>query len=129
VVIGRFPDLDRKLPGALVIEREPGPGDLPETAAPWVLPGADTVVVTASTLANRSLPGILLQAAGAKVTLIGPGTPLTPRLFDYGIDRLAGFVVTDPAGAAQVVAAGGVAADLKRFGRRVSLVRPAPGKE
>ena len=31
VVIGRFPGLDQRLPGAAVIEREPGPGDYPES--------------------------------------------------------------------------------------------------
>ena len=30
VVVGRFPNLEQKLPTAIVLERNPGPGDLPE---------------------------------------------------------------------------------------------------
>ena len=125
VVIGRFPGLDDKLPDALVIERNPGPRDLPEAAADRVLPTASRVIITASTLANRSLPRLLALARRADVSLIGPGTPLAPCLFAHGIATLAGFVLDQPDLAADAVAAGAGYGKLKAFGRRLTLRSPA----
>ena len=123
VVIGRFPGLDDKLPGALVIERNPGPRDLPESATERVLPTARRVLITASTLGNHSLPRLLALAPRARVSLIGPGTPLAPRLFGHGIAVLAGFVLDQPEAAADAVARGDGAGKLKAFGRRLTLTR------
>ncbi|MBI3513770.1 MAG: hypothetical protein HY060_06890 [Proteobacteria bacterium] len=128
VVVGRFPGLDEKLPGALVLERNPGPRDLPETAAERVLPTARRLIITASTLANHSLPRLLALARRAEVSLIGPGTPLAPTLFAHGITTLAGFVLDQPDRAADAVAAGAGYGQLKAFGRRLTLRRDAPGR-
>ncbi len=123
VVIGRFPGLDDKLPGALVIERNPGPRDLPESATERVLPTARRLLITASTLSNHSLPRLLALAPRARVSLIGPGTPLAPCLFDHGIAVLAGFVLDRPEPAADAVAHGDGVGKLKAFGRRLTLKR------
>ncbi|MBV8169792.1 MAG: hypothetical protein JO021_23605 [Alphaproteobacteria bacterium] len=123
VVIGRFPGLDDKLPGALVIERNPGPRDLPESATERVLPTARRVLITASTLGNHSLPRLLALAPRARVSLIGPGTPLAACLFGHGIAVLAGFVLDRPEAAADAVARGDGAGQLKAFGRRLTLTR------
>lgn len=121
VVIGAFPGLTARLPEALIIDRKPSPGQFPAEAAEWLLPGADGIIITASTLANRSLPHLLRLAEGARVALVGPGAPLTPRLFSYGVTALSGLVVTDPDGIARVVAEGGGAKDLKRHCRQATL--------
>lgn len=124
VVIGRFPGLDEKLPGAWVIERNPGPRDHPESATESLLPQAARVLITASTLANHSLPRLLALAPTAHVSLIGPGTPLTPLLFRHGIATLAGFVLDQPDRALEAVAVGAGFGALKGFGRRLTLRRP-----
>ncbi len=122
VAVGRFPGLDARLPGATVLERDPGPGDLPADAAPEAVPGCARLVVTASAWANGSLAGLLALAGGAHTTLVGPGTPLAPAVFfPRGIDRLAGFVATDPAGLRRAVAEGAGARALRRFGRDAVL--------
>jgi hypothetical protein len=124
VVIGRFPGLDDKLPGALVIERNPGPRDLPESAADTLLPTARRVIITSSTLTNHSLPRLLASARRAEISLIGPGTPLAPCLFRHGIATLAGFVLERPDAATEAVAAGSGYGELKPLGRRLTLRRP-----
>jgi uncharacterized protein (DUF4213/DUF364 family) len=58
------------------------------------------------------------------VALAGPGTPLTPRLFSYGVEILAGFIVDDPAGMAQCIAEGATPRGFRQFGRQVTLRRP-----
>ncbi|HSV29589.1 MAG TPA: DUF2478 domain-containing protein, partial [Candidatus Omnitrophota bacterium] len=46
VVVGGFPGLAERLPGAAVIERDPGPGQYPEEACTWLLPAAESAVIT-----------------------------------------------------------------------------------
>ncbi len=99
-MVGHFPYLDDARLTATrrwVLELEPEGDDLPASAAPEVLPQADVVGITGSTLANGSLPGVLaLCRPDASVIMIGPTTPLSPVLFDYGVDVLCGVLVDDP---------------------------------
>lgn len=124
VVIGAFPQILRRLPNAQVVEMTPGPDEYPEAAGEWLLPGAEGAAITSSTLANRTLPRLLAAAREARVALVGPGAPLTERLFSYGIDALAGFVVEDREAVAQVILAGGSSQDFHPHGRMVTLHRP-----
>ncbi|HEY0838129.1 MAG TPA: DUF2478 domain-containing protein [Azospirillum sp.] len=124
VVVGGFPQVAQRLPDAHVIEIAPRPGEYPEPACDWLLPGAEGALVTASALANRTLPRLLTAARGARVVLVGPGTPLTPRLFDYGIDTLSGFVVRDATAVAEAIAAGAASKQFHVHGRFVTLQRP-----
>lgn len=125
VVIGGFPGLARRLPRAQVIDLTPRAGEHPEPASDWLLPGAEAVAVTASAFANRTLPRLLRQSCGARVAMIGPGTPLTPRLFAYGLQSLAGFVAEDRAAVARIIAEGGGSRDFLPHGRMVTLHRPS----
>jgi uncharacterized protein (DUF4213/DUF364 family) len=124
VCVGSFPDVARRMPRAQVIDALPGADEYPAAAADWLLPGCAAAVITASTLANRSLPRLLDLARGSRVALAGPGTPLTPRLFSYGVEILAGFVVDDPDGMADCVADDATPKRFKSFGRQVALRRP-----
>ncbi len=120
VAIGSFPDIARRLPNALVVDAQPDAHEYPAAAADWLLPGCAAAVITASTIANRSLPRLLDLARGARVALAGPGTPLTPRLFSYGVEILAGFIVDDPDGMAQCIAGGATPRGFRQFGRQVT---------
>ena len=122
VVVGRFPGLDEKLPGAAVIELEPGPGDYPPEAAADLVPAAEYLAITAATLSNGSLaPLLALAPPSAYTVLIGPSAPLCPAMFALGIDALSGFVPGDLDGTAQRVAEGGAVRALKPLGRYVTL--------
>ncbi len=124
VVVGGFPQLARRLPRAKVIDLSPQDGEYPEAACDWLLPGAEAVAITASAFANRTLPRLLRVAAGATVAMIGPGTPLTPRLFEYGVHSLAGFVAVDREAVVRTIAGGGGSRDFHPYGRMVTLHRP-----
>ena len=125
VVIGRFPGLDARLPGAAVIEREPGPNDYPESAAPTLLPASKYLVITASTLLDGALPGILALAPQAYTVLLGPGTPLAEPLFDHGVDALSGLVLDDVGALAGVIAEGGAVRAMKRHAHNLSVLKPS----
>lgn len=122
-VVGRFPGLAKRRDDWTVIEYDSEPGELPANAASWVLSGHEWAVVTASTLVDHSLPGLLAARGQCQIALVGPSTPLSARLHAYGIDVLSGFVVSDVEGCANAVAGGACFRELKPFGRLVSLRR------
>ena len=78
-----------------ILERSPKPGDYPDSACEFLLPECDIVLITGSSLVNKTLPRLLELCREAFVILVGPTVPLCPDLLDLGIDRLAGMCVTD----------------------------------
>jgi uncharacterized protein (DUF4213/DUF364 family) len=121
--VGHFPFVDRLRPrvGALqVLEMAPGPGDLPATAAPEVIPAADVVAITSMTFHNHTLEGLLaLCAPGADVILLGPSTPLSPILYEYGVRALSGSVVTAIEPVLRLVSQGGNFRQVHKAGVRL----------
>ena len=125
-VIGRFPYLEKLRPqcaGLVVLEREPLEGDLPDSAAEFILPHQEVVFITSTALINKTMPRLLELCAGAEIGLVGPSTPLLPELFQHGVTALSGLVVTDPSVVAPVVEEGGTCIGLFAQGtRKVNLV-------
>ena len=81
-----------------ILERSPRPGDYPDSACDWLIPQCDVVIMTASTLVNKTLPHLLELAQNAYTILAGPSCPMCPELLNFGIDRIAGLVITDTEG-------------------------------
>jgi vacuolar-type H+-ATPase subunit F/Vma7 len=81
-----------------LLERNPQPGDYPDSACDWILPQCDIVIITASTLVNKTLPHLLETCQDAYTILAGPSCPMCPALLNFGIDRIAGLVITDVSG-------------------------------
>jgi uncharacterized protein (DUF4213/DUF364 family) len=70
--------------------------EYPAEAAADLLPQADVVAITGTTLINHTLDGLLaLCPTAATVMVLGPSTPLSPILFDYGVDIISGAFVVD----------------------------------
>ena len=82
----------------LILERNPRPGDYPDSACDFLLPRCDVVIMTASTLGNKTLPHLLELCKNAYTILAGPSCPMCPGLLELGIDRIAGLVITDTCG-------------------------------
>lgn len=79
-----------------VLERSPQPGDYPDSACELLLPRCDLVIITGSSLINKTLPRLLSLCRNAYTILTGPSVPLCPALLDFGINRLSGLVITQP---------------------------------
>lgn len=124
VVVGAFPGMAEILPRRQVIEAEPRSGEFPISALETLLPGCRAAVVASSNLVDRKLPRILRLAQGGKVALTGPVTPMSSRLFPYGVHLLGGLLVRDPAGLARAVAAGMPPRGFGRFGQYMHIRRP-----
>ncbi|MBR0208592.1 MAG: DUF364 domain-containing protein [Oscillospiraceae bacterium] len=77
------------------LERAPQEGDYPDSACDLLLPRCDLVLITGSSLVNKTLPHLLELCEKATVILTGPSVPLCPALLDFGIDRIAGMAISD----------------------------------
>jgi hypothetical protein len=98
-VIGHFPFLPRvrdQAKALWVIEKNPSAGDFNETEADRLIPGADVVAITGTSLTNHTLESLLaLCSREAYIVMLGDTVPLSPVLFDYGVDALSGTRVVD----------------------------------
>ncbi len=123
VVVGQFPGLATRVPNAAVIERDPKSGCYPESAAADLLPNAKHVLITASALTNGSLSELLTFTKGAHIVLVGPSAPLSPTLFDWGVNAICGFVAKNTEALLQTVMEGGAVAAIRPHGRFLTLKR------
>jgi uncharacterized protein (DUF4213/DUF364 family) len=71
---------------------------LPSEKAGEVLPVSDVIILSASTLVNRTFDGLLAQKRDAReVVLLGPSAPLYPEpFFKRGITAVMGTQILDP---------------------------------
>lgn len=122
-VVGHFAKLERlaEVCDLTILERHPSPGDLPDSACEYVLPEQDIVVMTATTLINKTMPRLLQLSRNAHVIVCGPSTPLFPIMYNYGIDLLGGLVVEDPDEVWRTVQEGGDLAIFRSGSRMVRI--------
>jgi uncharacterized protein (DUF4213/DUF364 family) len=98
-VVGHFPwipklrQVARKL---WVLEQRPQAGDLPAEAAEDILPKADVVAITGTSLINHTAEKLLDLAKGSFIVMVGPTSPLSPVLFDWGVHVVSGTKVVEP---------------------------------
>ena len=140
VVVGAFVPFLRALKAAgqsyTVLENDPAtlkPDELPHyrpaADAPDVVPGADVLLITGTTLLNDTLEALLRAARpDARVVVVGPTVGLLPDvLLARGADILGGIRVTAPDAFLDTLAEGG--SGYHFFGRsaeKVVLVRTTP---
>jgi uncharacterized protein len=133
VVVGAFVPFLKSLKRArqrfTVLEIDPGtlkPDELPHfrpaDQAGDVLPSADVVLITGTTLVNDTLEHLLaLRRPAARVVLVGPTVSLLPDAFlRRGVDVLGGIRVTVPDAFLDVLAEGG--SGYHFFGRSAEKV-------
>jgi uncharacterized protein (DUF4213/DUF364 family) len=98
-VVGHFPFIPRVREYSKevwVIEKNPKEGDLGEAEADNLIPQADVVAITGTALTNHTMEHLLdLCNPRAYVIVLGDTAPLSPILFDYGVDALSGTKVVD----------------------------------
>ncbi len=108
-----------------IFERRPNPGMgiLPETASRELLPQCRVVVLSATTLLNHTIDGLLdCCKAAREIVLLGPSTPFLPEVFRrHGVTMLSGLQVVDAAQVLRVVSEGGGTRQFGRAARKVSL--------
>jgi hypothetical protein len=126
-VIGHFYDMERvaAVCDLSILERKPQKGDWPDPACEYILPEQEVVIITATTLINKTLPRLLQLSRKARVVIAGPSTPLTPILLDHGIDLLGGLIVENTDNVWKTVGEGG-RHELFESGSRMVKVSKIP---
>jgi len=98
-VFGHFPYLDRLRQTAkelFVFELSPHEDELPLNRVPELLPEAEVVAITSNSLINHTIVDILPYIRNSAFSvMVGPGTPMSPVLFDYGFSMIAGVRILD----------------------------------
>ena len=109
-VVGHFPFLGKvreKAKSLWVIEKNPREDDYNEAEADSLIPRADVVAITGTSLTNHTLDHLLgLCKTEAFIIMLGDTVPLSPVLFDYGVDVLSGTRVVDTERALKCVSQG-----------------------
>jgi uncharacterized protein (DUF4213/DUF364 family) len=98
-IVGHFPwipKLKAKVQNLWVLEQRLREGDLPAKEADKILPQCDVVGITGTSFINHTVQGLLNLCKNAYVVLVGPTSPLSSVLFDYGIDAICGSKIIDP---------------------------------
>ena len=87
-----------------ILDREPKPGDYPDSACEYLLPDCDLVVVTGSAAINKTMPRILELSRNAEIVLTGPSVSLCPALLEaFPIRRLNGQAIVEPEAMCQTI--------------------------
>jgi uncharacterized protein (DUF4213/DUF364 family) len=124
-IVGHFPFIP-KLQGLAekvwVIEKNPQEGDLVESQSETYIPQADVVGITGTAITNHTIEHLLeLCSPGAYVVILGDSAPLSPVLFNYGIDAISGAKVIDPELALRCVSQGATYRQIKGILKLVML--------
>lgn len=100
VIIGHFPFIPklREVTKELwVIEKNPREGDFTETEAESLILQADVVGITGTAFTNHTIEYLLkLCSPKAYIVVLGGTAPLSPILFNYGVDAISGTKVINP---------------------------------
>jgi uncharacterized protein (DUF4213/DUF364 family) len=126
-IVGHFPftgKIREKAKELWVIEKNPREGDSDQESAHQWIPKADLVAITGTSLTNHTLENLLsLCNPAAFVILIGDTAPLSPALFEFGIDAISGTRVVDPELTLRYVSQGASFRQIKKGVRLLTLVK------
>jgi len=117
VMVGHFPFAEKlaSVAGNLVIVQKPK-GERPtlDEKEKRALEEADVAVITGTSLINHSL-GEILEHTGERAVkiMVGPTTPLSPVLFDYGFSYLCGVKVVDETALIRTISEGATFRETK----------------
>jgi hypothetical protein len=109
-MVGHFPFISklREIATELwVNEKNPRQDDFTEEEAENLIPRADVVGITGTAFTNHTFENLLTFCPPhAYVVVLGDTTPLSPFLFDYGVNAISGTKVVDPELALRCVSEG-----------------------
>ena len=129
-IIGHFPwvpELQKVARELWVIELRPQEGDLPAEAAEDILPQADVVGITGSSFINHTIERLLDLSKDSFIVVMGPTSPLSPVLFDYGVDIIAGVRVVEPEKTIHSISEGAIFRQMQGV-RLVTMARELKNK-
>jgi uncharacterized protein (DUF4213/DUF364 family) len=131
-IVGHFPFIPRlrqRVGDLWVLEQQPRGRDLPAAAASEVVPQADVLAITGTTLINHTFDELMaLRRPEALVLVLGPSTPLSPVMFENGVHLLSGSVVEDVDAVLGAVSQGANFRQVHRRGVRLVTLGDVSGR-
>ena len=125
-IVGHFPFIPklREIAKELwVIEKNPREGDFTEAETGNLIPQADVVGITGTAFTNHTIERLLkLCCPEAYIVILGDTAPLSPVLFDYGVDAVSGTKVIEPELALRCVSQGATYRQIKGI-RQLTMKR------
>jgi hypothetical protein len=97
---------------------------IPSEKAKEIIPASDVIILSASTLANRTFDELIsFRGAAREVVLLGPSAPLYPApFFSRGITAIMGTRIIDPLTMLTVVSEAGGTKKLHQYcGEKVAF--------
>ncbi len=126
-IVGHFPFIPkiRNISKELwVIEKNPRDEDFGEGAADDLIPRADLVAITGTSLTNHTFEHLIeLCDPKAYVVMLGDTVPLSPILFDHGVDAVSGTRVINPELALRCLSEGANFRQIQGT-RRLTMINP-----
>lgn len=127
VMIGYFgpliPLIKQNTDNLTICERDAKKDVMPDYAAYFELPDADVALISATTLINKTIDGLLNRIKKARiVAIIGPSCTMEKSLFkDTSITHLCGITVSDIEKAKVIISEGGGTVSLKQVTQKECL--------
>jgi uncharacterized protein (DUF4213/DUF364 family) len=125
-IVGHFPFIPRLrevVKELWVIEKNPKEGDRTEAETEELVPQADVVGITGTAFTNHTIERLLeLCSPKAYVVVLGDTAPLSPIVFDYGIDAISGTKVIDPDLAMRCVSEGATYRQIRGI-RQLTMIK------
>jgi hypothetical protein len=121
-VIGNFPfasKLKTSRNKVYVFERIPMEGCLPDFLEEEFIPICDLVLISGATFINKTLQRLLELSTGYTI-ILGPSTPISEVLFEFGADIIAGVIARDRK-VLDIVSQGGGAHNFKPWVENIYL--------
>ena len=96
ISVGHFPFLDKLSQKVTILEMNPSQlNEYPASAAEYLISQYNIVLLTGSTIINKTFEPLLRLIQQAEVWLLGPSTAFVPQLKNYNISYLGGLMVTN----------------------------------
>jgi len=99
------------------------PDVYPDWSAPMLLPECDLVILSATTIPNKTIDHLADCCTRARaVAVAGPSCPLVPEAFEgTRVTHLSGVQVTDPDAVLRIVSEGGGTREFSQATRKVNV--------
>lgn len=105
--IGHFPFLDKLHEQVTIFEMNPKElNELPASAAGYLLPKYDIVLITASAIINKTFEPLSKLSKNSEIWLLGPSTTFNAQFRAYGTNYLGGIMVKDKSTVKNLVRSG-----------------------
>ena len=108
-----------------VFEKNPQEEEIyPDWAAEQLLPKQDVVIISGTTLVNKTIDHLIEISKNAReIVILGPTTTMAPEIFKKrGVTVLGGTIVKKPEKAFKIISQGGGTRTLHKASKKVNLL-------